>query len=105
MDTTHVFRTVGNTERVYKNSKAEIVRDIEEKDPGNFEALRPHVSRELYRQSFQETGDVDSSVWSCGQSIGLIEDIPTCDALLKEIVAEAEEVLDRLAGLRMKSKL
>lgn len=105
MDTTHVFRTVGNTERVYKNAKAELVRDIEANDPGNFDALRPHVSGELYRQSFQETGDAENSVWSCGQSIGLIESVPSCDELMKEIISDAEEILDRLSALRTKSKL
>jgi len=102
MDTTHVFRTVGNTERVYKNAKAEIVREIEAEDPGNFEAIRPHVSGELYRQSFQETGDAENSIWSCGQSIGLIEDIPTCAVLIKGVVAEAEEIIGRMATLRAK---
>jgi len=100
MDTTHIFRSLGNTERVFKNEKAKIVRDIEHEKPGDFMAIAPHVSGELYRKSFQETGDVQSSVWSCGQSIGLIEDIPTCDELIKNIMSDAEEILDRMAKMR-----
>jgi len=102
MDTTHIFRSVNNTERVYKNPKAKIVQDIEKNDPGNFGALMEHVSGELYRQAFQETGDPDNSVWSCGQSIGLIEDIPTCKELIQTIMADAEAVIDRVSSLRSK---
>lgn len=98
-DTTHVFRTLKNTERVYKNPVAVKVREIENANPGDFSAIGHLVKGELYRQSFQETGDAETSVWSCGQSIGLIHDIPTCHDLLEQIVAEAEDVIrNRLAS-------
>jgi nitronate monooxygenase len=42
---------------------------------------------------WQQTGDVDDAMWSCGQSVGLISDIPTCKVLLDRIVAEAELML------------
>eukprot|EP00401_Gymnodinium_catenatum_P076663 CAMPEP_0117575272 /NCGR_PEP_ID=MMETSP0784-20121206/62110_1 /TAXON_ID=39447 /ORGANISM="" /LENGTH=333 /DNA_ID=CAMNT_0005374315 /DNA_START=88 /DNA_END=1089 /DNA_ORIENTATION=- len=104
-DTTHVFRTLSNTERVYKNSAALKVREIEQENPGDFSAIAPLVKGENYRVSFQETGDADSSVWSCGQSIGLIKDIPTCKELLQRIVTEAEDIIrDRLSS-KLTSKL
>ena len=44
--------------------------------------------------------DVDEGVWSAGQVMGLIDDIPTCEQLLKDIVDEAEEVITgRLPGM------
>mmetsp|Transcript_27216 Transcript_27216/g.63387 ORF Transcript_27216/g.63387 Transcript_27216/m.63387 type:complete len:330 (-) Transcript_27216:56-1045(-) len=92
-DTTHIFRPLKNTERVYKNKCAAEVQAIEAKEPGNFFAIAHLVKGENYRQSFQETGDPDSSVWSCGQSIGLIKDIPTCQELIENLVAEAEDVI------------
>merc|ERR1719367_2158763 len=92
-DTTHIFRSLKNTERVYKNATAKEVQTIEEKQPGDFSAIYPLVKGENYRKSFQETGDVTSSVWSCGQSIGLIQDIPTCKDLVEGLVAEAEGVI------------
>jgi len=92
-DTTHIFRTMGNTERVYKNSQAEKVKSIEKEHPGEFDKIYPLVKGELYRQSFQDTGDADSSCWSCGQSIGLIKDIPTCAELMENLVSEAESVI------------
>ncbi|CAE8682085.1 unnamed protein product [Polarella glacialis] len=100
-DTTHVMQTLGNTERVYKNKVVIECRDIEAKQPGEFEAIRRLVSGENYRKSFQETGDAETSVWSCGQSIGLIKDIPSCKDLLESMVAEAEDIIRN----RLMSKL
>lgn len=100
-DTTHIFRTLGNTERVYKNKCAKEVREIEAKNPGDFFAIAHLVKGENYRQSFQETGDAESSAWSCGQSIGLIKDIPTCQELMDRLVAEAEDIIRN----RLQSKL
>ena len=94
VDSTHlVMRTHRNTERVYKNAASSRVLEIESEFPGDFDKLYPLVKGDNYRKSFQETGDTESSVWSAGQVMGLIEDIPTCDALLSGIVEEAEEII------------
>jgi nitronate monooxygenase len=104
LDTMLVMRTLKNTERVYKNSFAQKVVDIEKTNPGDIKAVYPYVQGDHYRKVFQETGDVDSVVFSCGQGVGTIDDIPTCAELLKRIVAEAEDVINnRLA--RYLSKL
>mmetsp|Transcript_29468 Transcript_29468/g.51746 ORF Transcript_29468/g.51746 Transcript_29468/m.51746 type:complete len:330 (+) Transcript_29468:122-1111(+) len=98
--TTLVMRSVRNTERVYKNNAAKQVREIEQKKPGDFMAFRHLVRGENYRKSFQETGDAESSVWSCGQSMALIDDVPTCKQLVETIVKDAERVMTkRLAGM------
>jgi len=100
-DTTHIFRSLKNTERVFKNSTAKKVQQIEAEKPGDFFAIASLVKGDAYRVSFQETGDIDSSVWSCGQSIGLIDDVPTCEALMNKMVAEAEDII----RTRLPSKL
>ena len=51
--TTLVMRSLGNTERVYKNDVAMKVRQIEAEKPGQIEAIRHLVSGENYRKSFQ----------------------------------------------------
>merc|ERR1712183_1219881 len=104
-DTTHIFRTLKNTERVYKNPMTLKVREIEEKNPGNFSAIGHLVKGENYRVSFQETGDPDSSCWSCGQSIGLIKDVPTCKELCDSVVAEAEDIIRNRLTACLTSKL
>ena len=38
-------------------------------------------------------GDPDGGVWSAGQSVGLISDVPSCAELVRSMVAEAEQVI------------
>lgn len=98
--TTHIFRSVGNTERVFKNPQAMKVREIEAEHPGDFGKIVHLVKGELYRQSFQETGDAQSSVWSCGQSIGLIDEVQSCHDLIEGIVHEAAGIIQhRMASV------
>jgi len=104
-DTTLVFTTLANTERVYKNQTALEVRAREQKDPGNFAAIADLVKGAKYRISFQETGNADDSVWSCGQSLGLIEDVPTCKELVQRICSEAVETLEAVHKKNLVSKL
>merc|ERR1712130_1041829 len=102
--TTHIMTTLKNTERVYKNKTSDIIQKIE--NPGDIGAIYKYVRGENYRLSFQETGDTESSVWSCGQSMALINDIPTCDQLIKNIMKEALGVIDKIpTQLVVRSKL
>ena len=100
-DTLHLLRSLGNTERVFKNEMSLKAKAIETEKPGDINAIYPYIKGENYRKSFQETGDAYSSVWSCGQSIGLINDIPTCQQLLDRICGEAEDIIKS----RLQSKL
>lgn len=46
------------------------------------------------------TGNTQDSVWSCGQVIGIIDDIPTCAELVTRMVDEASTVIhSRLAHM------
>ena len=101
-----VMRSVGNTERVFKNEVTEKVAQIEEEFPGDFSKIHPYVAGVEYKKSFHETGDPNSSVWSCGQVMALIEDVPTCQVLLDRIMSEAEEIISKNAAVIVsKSKL
>ncbi len=42
---------------------------------------------------------VGNQVWTAGQVIGLIHDIPSCDDLVKRIEREAEETLNKASSL------
>jgi len=98
-DTTLVMRSLKNTERVFLTPSAMKVREIESKKPGDIMAIRHLVTGQNYKKSFHETGDTDS-VWSCGQSIGLVDDVPTVRNLVNRIVFEAENILnDRLISM------
>ena len=92
-DTALVFRTLRNTARIYKNSVAEKVLEIEAQ-PGdtNFEDLAPLVAGVKGREVL-EKGDLEHGVWTAGMVVGLIHDIPDCATLLARMVADAEEII------------
>jgi len=100
-----IMRTVKNTERVYKNQYALKALEAENKAPGDFNVIAPFVKGMLYKKSFQETGNVEDSVWSAGQVMGLIDDIPSCEELLERMVKEAEEIIRGRLPSFLKAKL
>ncbi|RXK35068.1 2-nitropropane dioxygenase [Tremella mesenterica] len=98
-DTVHIFRTLKNTARVYKNAVSMEVVRLEQRPGGaKFEEIRDLVSGARGRQVY-ETGDVEAGVWSAGISMGLIYDIPTCDVLVSRMVREAEEIIGNMRGM------
>ena len=98
LDTSLIYRTLSNTARVFKNSIAEQVINIES-EPGQtkFEDIQQLVQGAKGRELF-DTGDLDKGIWSAGMIVGLIDDIPTCEELISRIVREAEDIIkERLA--------
>ncbi|GAW13980.1 hypothetical protein ANO14919_033720 [Xylariales sp. No.14919] len=92
-DTALVMRRWTNTTRLYRNKVTDAVVKIErDSKTGEFAEIAPYVSGKRGRQVFLN-GDPEYGVWTAGQVIGLIHDIPTCDALVKRIEKEAEETL------------
>lgn len=97
---THLlYRQFRNTARVAKNTVSDLVVKMSEDSNLEFEQIRPYVSG-LKGKLALETGDVDAGVITAGQVMGLIHDIPTCEALIQEIVQDAKQIIaQRLAGL------
>ncbi|MBU13935.1 MAG: nitronate monooxygenase [Gammaproteobacteria bacterium] len=98
LDTALIYRTLSNTARVFKNSIAEQVLEIESQTGATrFEDIQPLVQGAKGKELFAE-GDLERGIWSAGMVVGLIEDIPSCNELIQRIVADAEEIIsDRLA--------
>lgn len=97
-DTTLIFRTLNNTARVFKNSIAEQVVDIESQ-PGDtdFADLQPLVAGKRGYANCIVEGDMEGGIWTAGQVIGLINDVPSCQELLDNMVNEANQILSGLA--------
>ena len=97
--TTLMFRTLRNTARVFKNDIAQQVVEIEAR-PGetDFSELQPLVAGSRGRERCIEEGEIDDGIWTAGQVIGLINDIPSCEELISRMIEEARGTLqDRLA--------
>ncbi|MEX3898648.1 NAD(P)H-dependent flavin oxidoreductase [Paraburkholderia sp. BR10954] len=98
-NTALIFRTLKNTSRIFRNSVAERVLELEHKEGATFADLKPLVSGERGKRMY-ETGDTEDGTFPAGLAIGLIEDIPTCAELVNRMVAEARALIhDRLTAL------
>jgi NAD(P)H-dependent flavin oxidoreductase YrpB (nitropropane dioxygenase family) len=96
--TSLIFRSFRNTARVYTNSVAEKVAEIE-KAGGDFNQVHALVSGKNQDVAWT-TGDIDAGMVTVGMCGGLIKDIPTCAELVENIVTEAEQIIDeRLANI------
>lgn len=94
-DTTHIFRTLHNTARVFKNKVSEQVVAIERRGNAKFDDVKDLVSGARGKIVY-EIGDPDYGIWTAGLVVGLIKDIPTCEVLLRTIEKDAEEIIGGL---------
>jgi len=93
-DTTIVMRSVNATHRVWNNKGAQKVLELEKSKSDQmeiFNAAAGAKSKLMY-----EEGDLNAGIISCGQGVGLINDIPTVKELIERIMKEAEEIVNKL---------
>lgn len=96
--TSLIFRSFRNTARVYANSVAKKVLEVE-KAGGDFGEVHALVSGKMQDVAWT-TGDIEAGMVTVGMCGGLIDDIPTCKELVHNIVTEAEGIIrERLAGI------
>ena len=92
-DTVIYGKSIGLQGRGLKSKVLEEVLAIEARH-GGFEELIPLLSGQKVKEAW-ETGDVNYAPLMVGQSIGLINDIPTCKELLERMAAEACDSLEK----------
>lgn len=104
--TTIVLGTLNNATRVFKNDVSNRMNELAEEMGGDidFSKLAPFAAGSRTKKMWQDSGDWNDAMWSCSQSVGLINDIPTCADLVARIVSEAETQLSAGAA-RISSKL
>ncbi|CAN7470993.1 nitronate monooxygenase family protein [Phenylobacterium sp. LjRoot164] len=96
-DTLLTNRTLRNTSRVARNAVSEEVVRIQQDPTKTIEDVRHLVAGVRGRTNVMGKGDTDDGIWTVGQSQGLIHDIPTTAELVRNIMRQAEEVLERSA--------
>ena len=92
-DTVLVGRSLRNTARVARNAISEQVAEIQKDPTKTFADVRDLMAGVRGRANVLEGGDLDGGIWSTGQSQALIHDIPTCAELVKNIMAQSDDVL------------
>lgn len=93
-DTSLLLKPLNNSVRCYRNNVAKEVETIE-KEKGKdyqFQDVMRLMAGAKGREAYA-TGDVDAGIWSAGQSMGLIHDIPTCQDLITRLEKETIEIL------------
>ncbi|GAB1195572.1 hypothetical protein APSETT444_004833 [Aspergillus pseudonomiae] len=108
-DTTLVMRRWRNTSRYFANTVTEAALKIEKESPsGEFSEIAPFVSGQRGRQVFLN-GNINHGVWTVGQAIGLIQDIPTCEELVRRVERDSALAIEGINKLyhhgALKSKL
>ncbi|MDO8276293.1 MAG: nitronate monooxygenase, partial [Serpentinimonas sp.] len=85
-DTRLMLRSFRNTTRVLRNAVSEAVLAHEAREGGcAFEEVRHLVAGQRGNKTLQ-SGEVNDGVISVGQVIGLIDSIPTCEDLIRDMV-------------------
>jgi len=93
LDTQLIFRPFRNTARVFKNSVALEVAEIEKRPGAEFSDVSELVAGERGGVVL-DTGDMEHGIWWAGISTGLIYDIPTVAELVSRIVSDAEKIIN-----------
>jgi len=96
LDTMLVMRSIGATHRVWNNTAANKVAELEANQAGLPEILNI-AAGEKARKMYNE-GDLDAGIISCGQGIGMAHDIPTVRDLFDRIMGEASEIAKGLVA-------
>ena len=96
LDTMLIMRSIGATHRVWANTAAKKCAELEAgraELPEILNIVGGEKARIMY-----EKGDLDAGVISCGQCVGLANDIPTVKELFDRIISEAEHRLKALGA-------
>lgn len=96
-DTVVIQRSIGSPARVARNGPAlEVER--REQAGATLEDLLPLISGRRAGRAVYGEGDPEGGVWSLGQSVGLIDSIPTVAELIQSMIQEAESQRHEVNG-------
>lgn len=91
-DTRLLMRSLRNTARYLANENTDKVLEIEAKGNATIQDIKQFMSG-LEGKKMIETGDLSQGVFSSGQVIGMIRDVPTVQELFDRIVGEATDLM------------
>jgi nitronate monooxygenase len=98
-DTTLVGRRFGDSIRVMRNAKVDEALALEAAGTTTHHDLLPLIGAARWMQAM-ESGAADDAAFPLGQCVGLIDDLPSCAALLERLMVEARALIgERLAAM------
>ncbi|MCS7282182.1 MAG: nitronate monooxygenase [Anaerolineae bacterium] len=96
LETRPILHTLQNTMRAWDNAAARRVAELEARGaslPEILAVVGGHMTRRMF-----ETGETDVGVMACSQAVGLVREVRPVAEVIQEMVAQAREVLLRLAA-------
>lgn len=90
-------RTIRNMVRVADNEASRKCLELE-KQGATLEELMSVIAGKRGKAAY-ESGDVESGMFPVGPACGLIHQVESCQEIMDGIVREAEQEMDRLAGI------
>lgn len=99
-DTVMILESFNNPGRMLKNSMVETVLELE-RQGRPFEEIAAVISGEISCRCWLE-GKIDDGLFSCGQVIGRLNDIPSISELVERIVEDARAASSRLETITMR---
>jgi nitronate monooxygenase len=87
-----IFRPLRNTLRIFDNSVARHILEMEAAGKG-IDEIGPVASGQKGRIVFEQ-GSREAGVWAAGISIGLVHDVPTVEELVSRMVREASAIIN-----------
>jgi NADH:quinone reductase (non-electrogenic) len=92
-DTVVIKRTLGSPARAIANKWTDQILEIE-KNGGGYDELKSFISGNANKKYIHEGKEESGFGWA-GQVMGLINDVPSVDGLMKRIIAEAEQIREK----------
>lgn len=93
-DTTLICRSLGDSTRVLRNSLSDHIQELERLGPAFHDELLSLASSQRWVKA-AERGDPDDGAYAAGVGVGLINDIPSCDELVQQIIRDARAIIER----------
>jgi NAD(P)H-dependent flavin oxidoreductase YrpB (nitropropane dioxygenase family) len=96
-DTMLIHKAINNTERVVKTDFAQKILEMEEKG-APLEEILPLISGDKVREAYN-SGDISDALFTVGQVVGLVHDIPSVKEIIDGIISEARLIVERLHSI------
>ncbi|MBI4284975.1 MAG: nitronate monooxygenase [Chloroflexi bacterium] len=97
-DTMMIMRSINNAARVARTDYNQKILNMEQSG-ATLEQILPLISGKLGCTAMLETGDISSGVVYCGQAVGLIRDVPTCQEIMDSLIGGVPAVGQRLRSI------
>ena len=97
LDTRVIMRSIESSHRVWYNAAAQRVVELEAQQAGLPDIVSMAAGDKAKRM--YDTGDLDAGTIACSQGIGMIRSVKPVAEVIKDIIAQAEQIRKRITAM------